>query len=111
VEEELNLGVEVADGHIIKCTTHGVIVISMVNDEGLPLKATLHDVIYVPGLKRHLFSVTACANREHFTVLCCSEIPLMFGMQEHPLTIPLANGMPLTSNTIVRTTSNFLESQ
>ena len=52
VEEELNQGVKVADGHIIKCTTHGVVIINMVDDEGLPLKATLHDIIYVPGLKQ-----------------------------------------------------------
>jgi len=51
VEEELNLGVEVADGHIVKCSACGLAAIDMVNDDGMPFKAMLHDVIYIPGLK------------------------------------------------------------
>ena len=107
VEEELNLGVEVAKGHIVKSTTCGVVINNMVNDEGLPLKATLHDVIYVPGLKWQLFSITAFANQVHLAVLHHNEIHMMFGMQEPLLTIPLANGISLASNTAVRTPSDI----
>ncbi len=51
VEEGLDLGVEVADGHIVKCTARGIVEINMIADDGQPLKAHLHGVIYVPGLK------------------------------------------------------------
>jgi hypothetical protein len=59
VEEGLDLGLEVADGHNIKCTARGIVEIKMIADDGLPFKANQHGVIYVPGLKRCLFSVTA----------------------------------------------------
>ncbi len=48
VEEGLDLGVEVADGHIVKCTERGSVEINMIADDGLPFKANLHGVIYVP---------------------------------------------------------------
>ncbi len=51
--EGLDLGVEVADGHIVKCTARGIVEINMIADDGLPFKANLHGVINVPGLKRH----------------------------------------------------------
>ena len=51
VEEELDLGVEVADGHIVKCTARGCVTIDMTDDDGFPLQAQLYDVIYIPGLK------------------------------------------------------------
>ena len=38
VEEGLDLGVEVADGHIVKCTARGIVEINMIADDGLPLK-------------------------------------------------------------------------
>jgi hypothetical protein len=60
VEEGLDLGVEVADSHIDKCTARGIVEINMIADDSLPLKANLH----VPGLKRFLFSVTAFASCE-----------------------------------------------
>ncbi len=48
VEDDQNLGVEVADGHIIKCTTTGKVCINMKDDNGCDLKAVLHRVRYVP---------------------------------------------------------------
>jgi hypothetical protein len=64
VEEGLDLGVEVADGHhIVKCTARGIVEVNMIADDGQPLKEYLHGVIYVPGLKRRLFSVTAFVSR------------------------------------------------
>ncbi len=42
VEKGLDLGVEVADGHIVKCTARGIVKINMIADDGLPFKANLH---------------------------------------------------------------------
>jgi len=95
VEEGLDLGVEVADGHIVKCTARGIVEINMIADDGHPLKAYLHGVIYVPGLKRRLFSVTAFASRGHYAIVRKNEIQLMFGQEERPLTLMLRNGMPV----------------
>ena len=47
----LDSGVEVADGHIVKCTTRVIVEVNMIADDDQPLKAHLHGVIYVPGLK------------------------------------------------------------
>jgi hypothetical protein len=48
--EGQNLGIEVADGDIIKCTMTGKIRISMLDDNGNRLEAVLVDVMYIPGL-------------------------------------------------------------
>lgn len=48
--EEQNLGIEVADGDIIKCTMTGKIRISILDDNGNRLEAVLVDVMYIPGL-------------------------------------------------------------
>jgi hypothetical protein len=58
VVEGQNLGVEVADGHIINCSITGKIRLTMTDDNGNALNAVLHDVMYVPGLSRRLFSIT-----------------------------------------------------
>jgi hypothetical protein len=36
-----DLGVEVADGHIVKCTSRGIVEVNMIADDGYPLKAHL----------------------------------------------------------------------
>ncbi len=59
--EGQNLGVEVSDGHVIKCTTTGKIKIRMLDDNRTNLEVTLTDIRYVPGLIRHLFSVSKFA--------------------------------------------------
>jgi hypothetical protein len=41
----------------------------MIADDGLTLKAFLHGVIYVPGLKRSSFSVTTFASRGHYAIM------------------------------------------
>ncbi len=48
--EGQNLGVEVADSHIIKYSVTGKIQLRMLDDNGAPLEAVLHDVMYVPGI-------------------------------------------------------------
>jgi hypothetical protein len=66
------------------------------------LKAHLYGVIYVPGLKRCLFSVTAFASRGHYAIVRKNEIQLMFGQEERPLTLMLKNGMPVANNATVK---------
>lgn len=61
VVEGQNLGVEVADGHVIKRTTTGKIKIRMLDDTGKQFEVTLTNVMYVPGLSQRLFSVTKFA--------------------------------------------------
>ncbi|MFN9978922.1 MAG: hypothetical protein ACK53Y_03350, partial [bacterium] len=68
VVEGRKLGVEVADGHIIKCPATGKIRINMIDDDGNPIEAKLHDVMYVPGLNRRLFSITRFARQGHYAV-------------------------------------------
>ncbi len=63
--EGQKLRVEVADGHIIHCSTTSKVHISMTEDNGNPLEAKLHGCMYVPGLSRHLFSITKFANNGH----------------------------------------------
>jgi hypothetical protein len=53
--------VEVADGHVIKCTKTEKIRIRMLDDNGARIEITLMDVMYVPGLSRRLFSVAKFA--------------------------------------------------
>ncbi len=62
----------------------------------------LHGVIYVPGLKRRLFSVTAFASRGHYAIVKKIKIQLMFGQEERPLTLMLKNGMPVANNATVK---------
>ncbi len=93
VEEGLDLGVEVADGHIVKYTVRELVEINMIADDGYPSKAHLHGVIYVP---------TAFASRGHYAIKKKNEIQLMFGQEERPLTLMLRNGMPVANNATVK---------
>ena len=65
VVENQNLGVEVADGHLIKCTTTGKVKINMLDDDGNQSQATLHDAMYVPGLRERVHSITTFADHGH----------------------------------------------
>lgn len=70
-------------GYIVKCTARGIVEVNMITDDGHPLKALLHEVV-VPGIRRHLFSVTAFATRGHYAIVKKSEIHLIFGKKERP---------------------------
>jgi hypothetical protein len=94
--------VEVADDHIVKCTAREIVEVNMIADDGQPLKTHLHGVLYVPGLKRHLFYVTAFASRGHYAIVRKNEIQLMFGQDERPHTLMLKNGMPVANNATVK---------
>jgi hypothetical protein len=111
VEEVLDLGLEVADGHIVQCTARGIVEMNMIADDGLTLKASLHGVICVPGLKRHLFSVTAFASRGHYAIVRKNEIQLMFGNEGRPLTLMLKNGMPAANNATLRQSVSIPENE
>lgn len=40
--------------------------INMIDDDGNPIEAKLHDVMYIPGLNRRLFSITRFARHGHY---------------------------------------------
>ncbi len=64
-----NLGVEVADSHVIKCTTTGKIKVRMLDDNGEQLDVTLMDIMYVPGLSQWLFSIAKFAHHGFHTMI------------------------------------------
>jgi hypothetical protein len=100
--EGQKLGVEVADGHIIKCTTTGNIHISMQDDNGNPFTAVLSEVMYVPGLSRHLFSITQFAQHGHRAIVQEHGTTLLFGPRHLPVTIPYSkNEKSMASNLTV----------
>lgn len=90
--EGQNLGVEVADGHVIKCSITGKIRISMQNNNGNWLNAILSDVMYVPGSSRRLFSVTQFAQHGHRAIVQQHGTTLLFGPRCLPVTIPHQKG-------------------
>jgi hypothetical protein len=96
--EGQNLGVEVADGHIIHCSTTGKVKISMLDDNGFPLAAELHGCMYVPALSRRLFSITRFASNGHRAAITKDNVTLYFGSHACPVTIPLHNGLNIASN-------------
>ena len=59
-------------------------------------------------LKHNLFSVTAFASRGYYAIVKKSEIQLMFGQEERPLTLMLKNGMPVANNATVKQFSRFV---
>jgi len=96
--EGQNLGIEVTDGHIIRCSTTGKVKISMFDDCGDPLVAELHGCIYVPGLSRQLFSIAKFATNGHGASITKDAVTLYFGPQACPVTIPLQNWLNIASN-------------
>jgi len=96
--EGQRLGVEVADGHVICCSTTGKVKISMFDDHGDPLVAKLHGCMYVPGLSRCLFSITRFASNGHRAAITKDNVTLYFGPQACPVTIPLRNGLNIANN-------------
>jgi transposase InsO family protein len=77
----------VADGHVIKCSVTGKIRLSMYDDNGNVLDAVLHDVMYVPGLSRRLFSITRFARHGHYATIRSGSTTLYFGEQQSPVTL------------------------
>jgi hypothetical protein len=85
--EGRNLGVEVADGHVIKCSVTGKIQLQMIHDNGHVLEAIQHDIMYVPGLSRCLFLITRFAKHGHFATICNGSTTLSFGQKKSPVTL------------------------
>jgi hypothetical protein len=71
--EGKNLGVEVANNHIIKCTTTGKVKISILDNSRKRLEVVLVNMIYVPGLSCWLFSVVICDTMD--SARCFEVIP------------------------------------
>ena len=69
LEEKLNIGVQIADGHIIKCTTVGKIQFEMLAGDDSMLFVALQGSIYIPGLSHHLFSITRFAAHGHQAII------------------------------------------
>ena len=101
VEEGLDLSVEVADGHIIKCTKVGKLRISMIDDEGIPMEAILRNVMYVPGLSRRLFSITTFAEHGHKAIVVRNSIHFLFNAAHNTVssvTVPFTAGCTLATH-------------
>jgi hypothetical protein len=102
VVEGQNLGVEVVDGHVIKCSVTGKIQLQMIDDN--VLEAILHGIMYVPGLSRRLFSITRFAKHGHFATICNGSTTLYFGHQKSPITLTNVSIQLMAAvNTVVST--------
>jgi hypothetical protein len=104
--EGQNLGVEVADGHIIKCSITGKIQLNMLDDNGNQLDAVLYDVMYVPGLSRRLFSITRFAKHGHFATIKKNCTTLYFGATHIPVTLPAHDGKMLAADISITNHTN-----
>jgi transposase InsO family protein len=103
--EGQNLGIEVVDGHVIKCSVTGKIQLNMLDDHGKCLDAVLHDVMYVPGLSRRLFSITRFAKHGHFATIKKDSTTLYFGPKRAPVTLVTNDNIPMAANLKVTDTS------
>jgi hypothetical protein len=90
--EGQKLGVEVADRHTIKCSITGNIKVSMLDDNGNWLHATLKEVMCVHGLSHCLFSITKFAQHGHHANIQKHGTTLLFGSNHSPVTIPYHSG-------------------
>lgn len=81
----------VADGHVIKCSITGKIQLNL-------LDAALHDVMYVSGLSRRLFSIARFAKYGHFATVKRNTNTLYFGSRHVPITLTAHNGSPIAIN-------------
>jgi hypothetical protein len=87
-------GVEVANGHVIKCSSTGTILIAMQYDNGIPFQTTLQDIMNVPGLSRRLFSLTKFAKHGHHALVKNNATIIYFGgagTTRHPVTLMTGN--------------------
>lgn len=64
----------------------------MLDDNGEWLDATLTDIMYVPGLSRHLFSIMKFASYGHYAVVCGNATSLYFGNNSSPMTLMAHSG-------------------
>jgi hypothetical protein len=108
--EGQNLGVEVADGHIIKCSITGKVQLDMLGDNGNPLEAVLQDVMYIPGLSRRLFSITHFAKHGHFATIKKNCTTLYFSAKHAPVTLPAHDGNPMAADIKVTNVNDAMPS-
>jgi hypothetical protein len=100
IEEETNLAVEVADGHIIPCNISGKIKLRMLDDEGKQTEAVLLNVLYVPSLNRRLFSIAKFVSYGHMATFKKKKIVLYFREDGFSISLPLNHGESLASEVI-----------
>jgi transposase InsO family protein len=106
--EGQNLGVEVANGHEIKCATTGKIQVRMLDDNGDRLEVTLTDIMYVPGLSRRLFSVAKFARHGFHAMIKRNATTLYFNAngKESPVTLQsIGAGKALAADLRVQNTN------
>ncbi|MGH3056252.1 MAG: hypothetical protein ACRDL7_14865, partial [Gaiellaceae bacterium] len=84
IEHGQDLSVEVADGYVIPCNTVGKVVIRQLDDCGRLLTARIERVLYVPGLRRRLFSVPTFATNGHGVLFHDSCVTLLFENYSNP---------------------------
>ena len=105
--EGQNLGVEVANGHVIKCSITGKIRLNMTDDNDNTLNAVLHDVMYVPGLSRRLFSITRFACHGHYATIRSGSTTLYFGDQQSPVTLTCDGSRPMAADATILQETNW----
>lgn len=88
------IGLQVVVGHIIKCNSKDKIWIRMSDKNGNTLHADLHGWIFVPGLNRHLFSITKFVENGHRATFQKHTITVYFGLNKFPVTIPIPTSIP-----------------
>ncbi len=93
------IGLQVAVGHMIKCNSKDKIRIRMSDNNGNTLHADLHGWIFVPGLNRHLFSITKFVENGHRATFQKHTITVYFGPNKFPVTIPIPTSHPKPTRT------------
>ena len=82
--------VEVADGHYVPAKQQGTVHVLMYDDEGQHFQAVLKNVLYVPALADHLFSIISMMEAGHACTFHNGFCTLYFG-DENTNTIMLAH--------------------
>jgi hypothetical protein len=103
------LGVKVANGHVIKCTTTGKIRMRILDDNGARIEIMLTDLMYIPGLSHRLFSVAKFA-RHGFHAMIKKNATMLFFQnngKESPVTLQsVGGGKALAADLRVQNGSN-----
>lgn len=87
VVEGWNLIVEVADGHVIECTSMGSIQSQILDDSKQWFNVMLSSAIYVTCLSWRLFSITTFASHGHCATVQHNATMLLFKPNLAPVTL------------------------
>ncbi|MGH3055242.1 MAG: hypothetical protein ACRDL7_09730, partial [Gaiellaceae bacterium] len=92
VQDNQDVGVQLADGYTVHCTHIGQVMIKQLDDKGHPFSLRLERVLYVPGLRQRLFSVPTFTSGGHGALFHSTFLTLYLGDVHHPsniITLPL----------------------